>query len=1016
MTEHRLFVVPGIALALLSVVAVAHGSTPTPAPFTVPPPDITALVPFAAPPFEKPAVTLVDAAVPAMTIETPTVPAIPVTMPPTPRPAAALGADVPAGCDTATGSASDLLACGQARVKKGDHAGAVQALQGAIKAATSRDAATKDRDLLIRSRYWLGEALMRVGKHQEADAAFRQAAAERSGHEYEVLSAHAAGWTALRLDDHARARDLFKRVLAGTVPPVIDGWARHGLALSLYAAGQFAEAAQAWADLSKRTIPADLVPDVAFWYGDTLGRVGDFARAEQNLKTFVAGARPGTLREHPMYAVGLVRLGWWAFAAGRSKDAVTTLRTCFAGPCGRAPKIEQDLAGAGLALALGASGDWNYGRTTARWLGERKSPLAAPISLRMMRVALDAKNAPEALAMAQEVLASQITKPVRAWILMTKGEVLRQAGDRDEARTQYDLAAKMDPGSDVGVYAAYRLAQSDFEMREYAAAAAGLDVVNRAKVAPDLRAGALLLQGESAYRAGNQTIATQAFKRVLAEFPKDPQAAVVQLSLAWSAFRQGQKDEARTLFAAYAAARPNDAHTADALTLAAQITLDGGDFKAARQQFDHVIAKYPSRPGTDFARLNRAILMVRTGQHADATTALRELIAKTTFQHRRGHAHAALGAALLAAKQPADAAREFAAAQKDGGPRAYAQLGTAVVAMHDKRVDDAARALAEARKDGGAEMVATADYGLAAVALERGRLKPFKTVALEALTKSPPAAPRFLYVLTGIALEDKDLTGALDTAKKLAQQFPNDEVGDDALERVGAAATKAQNWPVVYEAYTLMRQRYASSPFIAGSARVLAEAAFQTNRTPDARRELTQVVAVAPKDGRAWIMLAQAHNTGGDRMAALEAFERAAKEADASEWTPALVLDHARLLAGAKRWSQARALFQRLLKSNDPAVVLESTYAIGDTYRGEDNLTAAAQFFMTAAYLAPESPVGRRSLLAAGQAFSALKQPESAANVYRQLLAQSNVPGELATAAKQGLEAVKGSEKQTVDR
>jgi tetratricopeptide (TPR) repeat protein len=626
--RHVRVVVPGIALLMLSAAA-AYATTPVP--FTVPAPEITALVPFATPPFAKPSVTLMDPAVPSISIELlPTAPALAVTAPLAPRPVAALGADAPAGCDSAAaGSASDLLACGRARLKNGAYDGAAQALQNAIRVAKDRDViakdrdvAAKDRDVLIRSRYWLGEALLRLGKIADADAAFRQAASERGGNEYDAWSAHAAGWTALRLDDPARARDMFTRVLAGTVPPAIDGWARHGLGLSLYAAGQHAEAAQAWGELSRRTIPAEIASDVAFWYGDALGRIGDYARAEQQLRTFVNGARAGTIREHPMLAAGIVRLGWWALAAGHPKESAATFKACFASACGRGPKAEQDLAGAGLALALGASGDWNYGRGAARWLGARKSPLVVPISLRMMRVALDAKNSAEALAMAQEVLAGPVTTSVRAWVLMMKGEVLRRGGDRDEARTQYDLAQRMDPGSDVGVYAAYRLAQGDFELREFAAAATGLDVLDHAKVAPDLRAGALLLQGEAAYRAGDHAVATQAFKRLLAEFPGDPQAPLAQLSLAWSAFRQGQPDEARGLFTAFAGARPNDAHTADALTLAAQMTLDAGDLETARQQLDHVIAKYPTRPGTDVARLNRAILMVRSGQHADAQTAL----------------------------------------------------------------------------------------------------------------------------------------------------------------------------------------------------------------------------------------------------------------------------------------------------------------------------------------------------------------------------------------------------------
>ena len=60
---------------------------------------------------------------------------------------------------------------------------------------------------------------------------------------------------------------------------------------------------------------------------------------------------------------------------------------------------------------------------------------------------------------------------------------------------------------------------------------------------------------------------------------------------------------------------------------------------------------------------------------------------------------------------------------------------------------------------------------------------------------------------------------------------------------------------------------------------------------------------------------------------------------------------------------------------------------------------------MTAAYVAPESAAGRRALLGAGQSFDALKQPDSAAVVYRKLLAQPDLPQDLAAAARQGLAA-----------
>lgn len=989
-----------VGLALTTLAAVAAEAA-TPQPFTAPPPEITTLVPFASTPLDKPAVTPMDVPAPTIAVDLPALPPATVTPPAVARPVAPL--DVPAApCDTpASRRASDLLECGKRRLKKGAYDEAARALQDAIRVS-------KDRDVLVQARYWLGEAQARLKKLPEAEATLRPAIGER--HEYAVWAAHAAGWIALQNGEAGRAREMFTRALAGAVPPAIDAWARHGLGLAYYAAGKHAEAAQAFPNLSKRAIPADIASDVAFFSGDALGRAGEHARAAQHLKTFVDGARAGSIREHPLLPTGRMRLAWWTLAAGQPREAAGIFRTCFQTTCSRLSQAEQDMAGVGLALALAAAGDTNAARNTARWLSARKSPAAVPVALELMRDAVERNHTPEVLAMAQEALAAPIPRSARAYVLVMKGDALHRDDLRDEARTQYDMAQQTDRGSDVAAYAAYRLAQTDFEMREYAQAAAGLDAVGKMKLAPDLRAATLLLQGEAAYRAGHHAAAAAAFKRMAAEFPRHPQIALIQLSLPWIALRHGQKDEARAQFLAFAGARPDDPHTPDAWLAVADLTLASGDVKAAAQQLDSVIARYPKRPATEVARLNRAILLVRSGQHAAATPVLREWIARAPHPPAVGNAHAALGAALLAAHQPAEAAREFSAAQRRA-PSAYASLGAGVALMTDKRLDDAARALNDARTEGSTEITALAEYALAAVGLERGRLKDFKQPALAALKQAPsgPHAAKFLYILTGIATETRDFAGALDTAKKLLQQLPNDELADDALERIGAAASKLPNWPVVYESYALLRQRYPKSPFTDRSTRLLAEAAFQTGRGADARRDLEQVVAATPTDGPAWMMLAEARRTGGDRPGAIEAYTQAAKVIKITEWKPATILDHARLLVLEKRWPPARTLFERLLKSDDPALVLEATHSIGDTYRGEDNLALAAQYYMTAAYLAPESPLGRRSLLAAGQTFTALKQHDQAATVYRKLLSQTDVPGDLAAAARQGLQALKNN-------
>jgi hypothetical protein len=55
---------------------------------------------------------------------------------------------------------------------------------------------------------------------------------------------------------------------------------------------------------------------------------------------------------------------------------------------------------------------------------------------------------------------------------------------------------------------------------------------------------------------------------------------------------------------------------------------------------------------------------------------------------------------------------------------------------------------------------------------------------------------------------------------------------------------------------------------------------------------------------------------------------------------------------------------------------------------------------MNAAYLAPESPFGRRALLMAGESYVILRQPDSAIIAYNKLLAQPNLPPEIAQQAR----------------
>jgi tetratricopeptide (TPR) repeat protein len=979
------------ALGLLALWATLAGAA-APRPLAPPPPDLTTLVPFASAPLAKPPVAIETVARPRAPLEVEPIPPAKVLLAVADKPIAPIAAPRALACAAAwLPIASEALECGRARFQRGEYDEAVKVLGDAARAV--------DRDVSLEARYWLGETYVRLDRVDQANALFRQVAQEGSRLEHGQWALYSSGWAELALGNGARAHQAFTQLLARPVPAPLDTWARHGLGLALYALGRYADAQQAWAAMRTRPVPSVLAREVAFWYGETLGRVGDYARAETELATFVKGGA------HPLLEAGTLRRGWWGLAAGHFTESAVAFRAYLA-TRGRDSARESEWAAAGLTLALLGAGDWAGVQTAAAALEARRSDLVLPVQLRVVVSALETGHGADAQALVERILGRTLTAPVRAWLLVAKGQAYAAEGNRDEARTQYALARDADPLRETGLTAAFFLAQTDVELREFAQAVADLGTLLAAPLPDGLRAVVLLLQGEAAYQADDHATAAGSFGRFLAEFPDHPRASSVRLALAWTALRQGQADEATRRFLEFARAYPDHPNAVDALLLAAELTRDAGDLARARLLLEQAVGAYATNARSEFARLNLAILMVRAGQAKQALPPLREWIARAPFPPFLGRAHAALGAALLDAGEPNEAARAFARAEAEG-MGAFAVLGRAVAALVQEQWSEATRALTEARDTGTPDVARAAEYGLALVKFKTGAAGEFKSLALAALEAAPraAAAPRLLYVLTGIAVEDKDWTGALATARRLVAQFPSDPAADDGLERVGAAAASAQAWPVAYEAWALLREKYPTSPFVGGSTVAFAGAQILTGHAAAARAALEKVVVAAPSDARAWSALARAREATGDRPGALDGYARAAREGRGSEQGRAL-LGQARLLVADSRTEQARAVLQPVLKSDDRGVVLEAAAAIGETYQRDGDYLAAVEYYMTAAYLDPRSSVGRRALLGAGQSFAALKQRDAAAIVYGKLLAQSDVPAALAEAARQGIAAL----------
>src|SRR5262249_22234278 len=147
-------------------------------------------------------------------------------------------------------------------------------------------------------------------------------------------------------------------------------------------------------------------------------------------------------------------------------------------------------------------------------------------------------------------------------------------------------------------------------------------------------------------------------------------------------------------------------------------------------------------------------------------------------------------------------------------------------------------------------------------------------------------------------------------AKRIVAQFKDADVADDALQRIVEGAAQAKAWPVVSEAYQILRQQYPRSPFVEGSRMLFAEAELESGRPDAARRELEQLVAQQPtaEGGKALVILARAREATGDRAGALDAYARAAQSGGVAGAGAEAMIHQARLLLDEKKWGEARGM------------------------------------------------------------------------------------------------------------
>lgn len=429
-------------------------------------------------------------------------------------------------------------------------------------------------------------------------------------------------------------------------------------------------------------------------------------------------------------------------------------------------------------------------------------------------------------------------------------------------------------------------------------------------------------------------VAAARYDLIRYKYPDAPESPRAALRVGWAELRLGHRERARAAWTGVGDTFPSDAGAPLALVLAAELANRAGDTTGSRQLLDRIIRQYPTSPYAGIARLTRSAFALRQQQEAEALRDLEEVI-------------------------------------QVNGPSA----------IEERR--KLGLALATPGAEIGVESVPT---GNGAQPHEgEGGLVRFATLFLNGRQEPVPYT---LHGLVLLAAADRGwadvLTGKL--ASRLVEEFPSYPPAPAILTRVAAAAAASGQWPVARHAYETLMARAPA----AGATRTVrvpfAEALFRTGSVAEAQAIAQSAATAGDEAPGALLLLAEIHETAGERRAALTAYDRLLKEHPRVDRSPGSLLAHVRLLEELGQGSRVTPILSRLVEMSSGEVAAEAAYRLGHARRAEGQHAAAVEWYLSAAYVAEGSRWARVALLEAGRSLTALDETKEALAVYRKLL------------------------------
>ncbi|MGH7413042.1 MAG: tetratricopeptide repeat protein [Candidatus Rokuibacteriota bacterium] len=606
------------------------------------------------------------------------------------------------------------------------------------------------------------------------------------------------------------------------------------------------------------------------------------------------------------------------------------------------------------------------------------------------------------------------------------------------------------------------LAKADLASGAFAEAWSRAEAVLRASGPPDVRATALIVAGDAAYGMRAYKMAAQRYRKLLSKHRGAPEASHAALALGWAELRLGHREKARRAWTQLARQYPEDPRVPVALVLAAQVSSQAGDAAAARKLLDRVVESHAGSPEAGLGRLSRSILSVRDGRIQEAARDLRVLVQSSRSSVAQERQRFLDG--LLTAGAEAGLERELVLTNASRGDE-----DGQVPAAGARPFERFAAPFLDSARD--PEVTLLVLHGLIRTAAEDKAWPDVQGLSNQLVDRFPAyqAAPGLLAWVAERAFSDRQWPIVRVIHEQMIARYPNARSPKarvdfaEALFRMGAvtearteltrfvdAAPRALEAPralvLVAEAnevldqprealaaYERLRRDYPHAEWTAESllphARLLQHA---IGREKDARLLLEEAVQRTEGEalGEASFRLARILTAEGEHGRAVDWYMSAAYAVtEDSRWYRPALLGAGRSLQTLNRMQEALIVYRKVLPSTpvgrlaedggsrpapadlvaDPEPAGEAAYRTAEILFGTGRSEDALDMYLTAAYLVPDSPWGRRALVGAVRSLVTTGDRASAGAIYRRLLSSSATEPELLAEARKALRPVGGT-------